>query len=70
MPWETDGRRWHTVDRITTDGKPCRWEGAILDWIDEQIQPLGTFGETELEPADRRRDRRPRRRPTAGSCTP
>jgi excinuclease ABC subunit A len=46
MPWETDGRRWHTVERITTDGKPCRWEGAILDWIDDQIHQIGDFGET------------------------
>jgi excinuclease ABC subunit A len=46
MPWETDGRRWHTLERITTEGKPCRWEGAILDWIDERVHELGTFGET------------------------
>jgi excinuclease ABC subunit A len=46
MPWETDGRRWHTLERITTEGKPCRWEGAILDWIDERVHELGAFGET------------------------
>ena len=28
MPWQTDGRRWHTVERVTSEGKPCRWEGA------------------------------------------
>ncbi len=46
MPWESDGRRWHTVERITQKGKPCRWEGSILDWIDERIHELGAFGET------------------------
>jgi excinuclease ABC subunit A len=46
MPWETDGRRWHTVERVTTEGRPCRWEGAILDWVDEQVHELGEFGET------------------------
>jgi excinuclease ABC subunit A len=46
MPWQTDGHRWHTVDRITTEGKPCRWEGAILDWIDERVHELGDFGDT------------------------
>jgi excinuclease ABC subunit A len=46
MPWQTDGRRWHTHDRITTEGKPCRWEGSILDWIDERICELGDFGDT------------------------
>src|SRR5262249_19870880 len=27
MPWQTDGRRWHTVERITNEGKLCRWDG-------------------------------------------
>ena len=22
---------WHTRDRLTTEGKPCRWDGSILD---------------------------------------
>ncbi len=61
MPWETDGRRWHTVERVTNEGKPCRWEGHILDWIDERIHELGDFGDDGLEPAQRGRDRRARR---------
>jgi excinuclease ABC subunit A len=47
MPWETDGRRWHTVERVTNEGKPCRWEGHILDWIDERIHELGEFSDTD-----------------------
>jgi len=46
LPWETDGVRWHTIDRITTKGSPCRWEGAILTWLDEQIREMGEFGNT------------------------
>jgi excinuclease ABC subunit A len=46
MPWETDGRRWHTRDRITTEGKACRWEGATLDFVEERIRQLGDFGPT------------------------
>jgi excinuclease ABC subunit A len=46
MPWETDGKRWHTIDRLTSKGKPCRWEGTILTWIEEQINKRGKFGET------------------------
>jgi excinuclease ABC subunit A len=46
MPWQTDGRRWHTVERISHDGKPARWDGEILNWLDEQIHELGQFGET------------------------
>ena len=30
MPWKVDGRTWHLKDRLTADGKPCRWEGEIL----------------------------------------
>jgi excinuclease ABC subunit A len=47
LPWQTDGRRWHTAERITTDGKACRWEGAILDWIDARVHEVGEFGETD-----------------------
>jgi excinuclease ABC subunit A len=47
MPWEVDGRRWHTVERVTTDGKPARWEGAILDWLDQQIHDLGDLAPTD-----------------------
>jgi excinuclease ABC subunit A len=47
MPWEKDGKRWHTADRITSDGKPCRWEGQILPWLDQRIHELGTFRATD-----------------------
>ena len=46
MPWETDGKRWHTTDRLTSKGKPCRWEGNILTWVEAQINKRGKFGET------------------------
>jgi excinuclease ABC subunit A len=46
MPWQTDGRRWHTIERVTNEGKPCRWEGHILDWLDERIHELGEFADT------------------------
>ena len=46
MPWQTDGRRWHTEQRLSHEGKPCRWEGNILSWLDEQIHRLGPFGDT------------------------
>jgi excinuclease ABC subunit A len=46
MPWEADGHRWHTIERVTTEGKPCRWEGPILDWVDERVHQLGRFSDT------------------------
>ena len=44
-------------------GKPCRWEGDILDWIDERIHEFGDFGDTNWNQPQRRRDRRPREEP-------
>ncbi len=46
MPWEVDGRRWHTAERVTTEGKACRWEGQIVEWVEERVHELGGFGAT------------------------
>ncbi len=43
MPWEADGRRWHTVDRVGRNGEPCRWDGRILEQIVDRIYELGQF---------------------------
>jgi excinuclease ABC subunit A len=43
MPWEVDGRRWHTRDRVSRTGEPCRWDGRILDLVEERIQKSGAF---------------------------
>ncbi len=46
MPWQTDGRTWHTRLRVSLQGKPVRWEGEILAWVDEKIHALGDFADT------------------------
>ena len=33
LPWETDGKRWHTEDCLSHDGKKCRWDGNALAWV-------------------------------------
>ncbi len=43
LPWEMDGPRWHTHDRVTTTGKTVKWEGDALLWILKQVQELGEF---------------------------
>jgi len=43
LPWEADGEAWHTRDRVTTTGKPMKWDGEALRWVLDQIQELGTF---------------------------
>lgn len=46
MPWEADGRRWHTKERVGRKGEPCRWDGRILERVIDRIHELGTFAET------------------------
>jgi excinuclease ABC subunit A len=46
MPWEADGRRWHTKDRVGRAGQPCRWDGRILASIVDRIHGLGEFSPT------------------------
>ena len=43
MPWQTDGRRWHTVDRVAHNGNPCRWEGAALEKVVDAIEARPGF---------------------------
>ncbi len=48
MPWEIDGRHWHTVARVGRNGKPCRWEGRILGDVIDRIQNQSElFSETD-----------------------
>jgi excinuclease ABC subunit A len=46
MPWEVDGRVWHTQNRVGRNGEPCRWDGRILERVVDRIQELGEFAET------------------------
>ncbi|MCO6455055.1 MAG: excinuclease ABC subunit A, partial [Pirellulaceae bacterium] len=47
MPWEVDGRRWHTQDRVGRDGSPCRWDGRILERVVDCVQQTGSFSPTD-----------------------
>ncbi len=47
MPWEQDGRRWHTTDRIAHNGQPARWEGGVLETILDRLETC-----EDLRPAD------------------
>jgi excinuclease ABC subunit A len=48
MSWQTDGRRWHTVDRVGRNGNPCRWDGRILAAVVDRIERRAElFAETD-----------------------
>jgi excinuclease ABC subunit A len=46
MPWLIDGPGWHSSQHPTHNGKTTRWEGSILQWIEEKIQKNGAFSPT------------------------
>ena len=46
MPWETDGQAWHCGQHIGHDGKPVKWEGKLLSWLDGQVHQVGKFSPT------------------------
>jgi len=48
MPWQVDGRHWHTVDRVGRTGNPCRWDGRVLAEVVDHIQRQDDlFSETD-----------------------
>lgn len=47
MPWEVDGRKWHTRDRVDRKGGACKWDGEILARIVDAIHEQGEFSETD-----------------------
>jgi excinuclease ABC subunit A len=47
MPWEVDGRKWHTHDRIARNGQPCQWDGQIVADVVDRINALGSFSPTD-----------------------
>ncbi len=47
MPWQINGRRWHTKDRVGRGGQPCRWDGRILGNVVDRIEQSDLFSETD-----------------------
>jgi excinuclease ABC subunit A len=56
MPWEVDGRKWHTRERIAHSGKPCQWEGDALEMIVEQL--TAEPSETSSKPTKKKKTAR------------
>lgn len=49
MPWERNGRAWHTGSRTSRNHKEIHWEGDALAFVVDEIEKLG--GEA-LQPTD------------------
>ncbi len=47
-PWEIDGRKWHTKDRVgARSGRTGRWDGRILEKVVDAVEATKKFGETD-----------------------
>ena len=46
MPWESDGRLWHTKGRVARNGESVKWDGRIVDQVERRLQELGEFAPT------------------------
>jgi excinuclease ABC subunit A len=47
MPWETDGKKWHTVEHVDSQGQMVGWDTAVLVWLVDTISGLGKFAEVD-----------------------
>ncbi|MBX3452546.1 MAG: excinuclease ABC subunit UvrA, partial [Planctomycetaceae bacterium] len=53
MPWQVDGRKWHLEDHLAHNGRPARWEAAILERLIDAIEqhdsyPPANWGERSV----------------------
>ena len=47
MPWESDGRGWHTRDRVDRKGNAVKWAGEALARVLGLIPDLGAFSRSD-----------------------
>jgi excinuclease ABC subunit A len=46
MPWEIEGKSWHTVNHLDSSGVPVEWDPGLLVWMVETIDSQGGFAPT------------------------
>ena len=46
MPWESDGRTWHTSGRVGRNGEIINWSGKVLDEVVDRIENCEGFSDT------------------------
>jgi excinuclease ABC subunit A len=45
MPWEVDGRGWHTKDRVARNGQSCKWDGRIVSRVVDNLEERKRFAD-------------------------
>jgi excinuclease ABC subunit A len=46
MPWEADGRKWHTVEGLANNGRQRRWKGEVLSQLVDDLEATDKFSPT------------------------
>ena len=46
VPWQVDGRKWHTQDRPARSGRTVQWEGAALAFVVDLLEEIDGLKET------------------------
>ena len=49
LPWQADGRRWHTQDSMDRAGNPIRWDRQVLVKLLEKIEAIEGFAPVSFE---------------------
>ena len=49
LPWQADGRRWHTKDSVDRSGGAIRWERDILLKVIESLEAVDGFASTNWD---------------------
>jgi excinuclease ABC subunit A len=49
LPWQSDGKRWHTRDSVDRAGGPIRWDRQIMIKLIERIEAIDGFAPTNWD---------------------
>lgn len=49
LPWQTDGKKWHTADSVDSSGKPVQWQRSMLEKVVERVEAVEGFSPTNWE---------------------
>jgi excinuclease ABC subunit A len=45
-PWQVDGRKWHTQDRLSYNSKSVHWDGSALEFVVDLLSEYEELAET------------------------
>lgn len=49
LPWQSDGRKWHTQNSVDHSGQQIRWERGILEKVVQRLEAIEGFSPTNWD---------------------